>query len=202
MTAEGQYLPKRKTTRLKAYDYSSAGAYFVTLCTEGRVNLFGRIVNGEMAVNRQGKIVIEEWMKSVQIRPTLQIDEFVVMPNHFHGIVIITEERAHCCAPLRDKGERETRVVSVALLQDSYERNAWQRDKRSLSSFVAAFKAATCRRINEMRQTPREKVWQRGFYEHIIHNENDLNDTRRYIIYNPQQWDADRENLSVAFTAA
>ena len=85
----------RRSIRLKGYDYTQPGAYFVTICTHGRKMLFGRVVDGEMALNEFGEIVREEWFKTAQVRPYVRLyeDEFVVMPNHIHGIIWIVESR-------------------------------------------------------------------------------------------------------------
>jgi REP element-mobilizing transposase RayT len=80
--------PQRKSIRLKEYDYSFPGWYYVTLCTYNRTNLFGKVVNGKMMLNDSGKIVEEEWLKTKQIRSNLDLDHYVIMPNHFHGIII------------------------------------------------------------------------------------------------------------------
>lgn len=79
----------RQSIRLQGYDYSQAGAYFVTVCTQNRECLFGDIVNGEMRLNEAGRIVADEWLKTAEIRDEIELDECVVMPNHFHGILVI-----------------------------------------------------------------------------------------------------------------
>lgn len=83
----------RHSIRLKNYDYSQAGAYFVSICVQNRECVFGNIVDGEMHLNKWGEIITEEWMHSTEIRKEIQLDEFVVMPNHIHGIVIIGESK-------------------------------------------------------------------------------------------------------------
>ncbi|CAG0961673.1 hypothetical protein ANRL3_00918 [Anaerolineae bacterium] len=172
----------RRSIRLKGYDYTQAGAYFITICVHNRECLFGEIIDGEMRLNEYGQIVAEEWAKSSEIRKEIEMDEWVVMPNHIHGIVVIADSvgahgvGAHGRAPLR-----------AAHLQ---------RQPRSLGSFVAGSKSATTKRINMMRGTQGAPVWQDNYYEHIVRNENDLNRIREYIINNPARWDADQENPS------
>jgi len=170
--------PRRRSLRLKGYDYSRPGAYFVTICTHDRVCLFGEVVEGEMVPNIFGRIVQEEWFRSAGIRQEIELrpDEFVVMPNHLHGIVWIipagvsmTPVGAHGRAPLR-------------------------RAPRSLGAFVAGFKSTATRRINARRGTPGTVVWQRNYYEHIIRDERSLDRIREYIAANPLQWDLDIEN--------
>lgn len=167
----------RRSIRLKGYDYSQAGAYFVTLCTHNRECLFGKIVDGEMRLNELGHIVCEEWLRSAEIRPEIMLDAFVVMPNHLHGIVIFTPVGAHGRAPLPSPSPQPP-----------------HRKPRSLGSFIAGFKSVVTKRINQTRQTPGIPVWQRNYYEHIIRNQESLARIRRYIADNPAKWDVDPEN--------
>lgn len=171
--------PLRQSIRLKGYDYTGPGAYFITICTHRRAFLFGDVVNGEMCLNRAGQVVTDEWTRSVTIRREITLDEFVVMPNHIHGIVWIVPVGAHVGAhggaPLHGQ----------ALLH---------RPPRSLGSFVAGFKASVTRGINALRQTPGAPVWQRNYHEHIIRTEESLNRIRQYILDNPVRWTLDREN--------
>jgi REP element-mobilizing transposase RayT len=148
--------------------------YFVTICTHRRRCIFGDIVDSDMRPNALGRIVAEEWHRSAEIRREIMLDAFVIMPNHMHGIVHIeyTTVGATGRSPLRrpDPG------------------------RYSLSSFVGGFKAATTTQINGLRGTPRQPVWQRNYYEHIIREERDLDPIRDYISANPANWPTDREN--------
>ena len=172
----------RRSIRLKGYDYTQPGAYFVTICTHGRKMLFGRVVDGEMQLNEFGEIVREEWFRSPDIRAEIELfpTEFVVMPNHIHGIVWIvetdTDVGAHSRAPLRR------------------DRAPLHRPPRSLGSFIAGFKSVVTKRINALRETPGARVWQRNYYERIIRDERALNAIRRYILTNPSRWSLDRYN--------
>lgn len=172
----------RRSTRLLGYDYSAAASYFVTLCTEGRDPLFGRVVRGAMELNELGAIVEVVWERTPEVRPTLGMDVVVVMPNHLHGIVTFREaddggpsdarsaDRAHNCAPLH-------------------------RRPRSLGSFISGFKATPTRRINDLRGTPQIPVWQRNYYDHVIRNDADYARIHNYILTNPLRWWLDRENV-------
>ncbi|KXB96933.1 MAG: transposase [Chlorobi bacterium NICIL-2] len=172
----------RHSIRLPGYDYAQPGAYYVTICTKDRLCLFGEVVDGEMRLNNIGRVVKEGWFRSADIRQEVQLfpDEFVAMPNHIHGIVWIVEHGnvgmvgAHGRAPLHHAPQH--------------------RAPRSLGSFVAGFKSATTRQINEIGQTPRAPVWQRNYYEHIIRTEDALHRIREYITTNPLRWHLDREN--------
>jgi len=170
--------------RLKRYDYSQAGAYFVTICTENRECLFGDVIGGKMVLNNVGRIVVDEWIKTVLIRDEIQLDEWVVMPNHFHGIVWITHGTVRHCRGDRPVAPTIRPVAPTAGPQP-----------RSLGAMVAGFKSAVTKRINESRQTPGAKLWQRNYYEHIVRNENELNRIRQYIIDNPKNWKSDRNYI-------
>ena len=166
----------RRSIRLKGYDYTQPGAYFVTICTYDRRCLFGRIVDGAMRLNLFGKIVRDEWFKTSQVRQNVVLypHEFVVMPNHIHGIIRIVGNLVGAqrrCAP--------TCRINVT--------------PGSLGAIVRAFKSAA-RRINQIRNTLGQPVWQRDYYEHIIRNEDELNRIRGYIVDNPLRWHLDREN--------
>ena len=180
----------RRSIRLKDYDYTRMGAYFVTLCTQGRVCLFGEIMAGEMRLNEYGEIVQKEWFRSAEIRREIVLfsDEFVVMPNHIHGIVRIVESpNAHVGATGPTAGATDATVGATG-------RSPLQGPaKRSLASFVAGFKSAVTKRINDRRGTPGATVWQRNYYEHIIRHAESLNRIRAYILDNPLQWHLDHE---------
>lgn len=163
-------LHHRHSIRLPGYNYSRSGVYFVTLCVQNGVCLFGEIADGEMILNSLGMLASEEWLKSAEIRPGVGLDDFVVMPNHFHGIVVLPSQAtdpnrqgAHCCAPL-------------------------QRRPRSLGSLVAEFKAITTKRINELHQAPGTRIWQRNFHDRVIRDDGELIRIRNYIISNPLNW--------------
>ncbi len=195
----------RHTIRLRGYDYTQAGAYFVTLCTQDREHLFGEVVDGEMRLNEYGFIVREEWFRSADIRREIELfaDEFVVMPNHIHGIVWIMESTGVGATGVGATGVGATGVGATGVgatgvgatgrspLQEQPRGPA----KRSLSSFIAGFKSAAAKRINERRGMPGTPVWQRNYYEHVIRNEDSLDRIREYIMTNPLRWHLDRENV-------
>lgn len=174
----------RRSIRLRGYDYSQAGYYFVTICCYQRQRLFGDIVNGAMQLNEYGEIVKQEWLRSAVIRTNIELDEFIVMPNHFHGIIIIDKNlsitpqiaRANSRSPLRQSNKPIMPLMKP----------------KSLSSLMAGFKSSVTKQINTIRYTPGSKIWQRNYYEHIIRNEKALNNIRQYIINNPLSWDNDQ----------
>ena len=185
---------RRRSIRLKGYDYTQPGAYFVTICTHQRQPLFGRVVDGNMALNAYGEIVREEWFRTAQVRPYVELfkDEFVVMPNHIHGIIwIVARDDApdmthravgaqRRCAPTINTQPRGVTPNNVT--------------PRSLGAIVRGFKSAVTKRINALRGTPGAPVWQRNYYEHIIRDERALDAIRRYIAANPLRWHLDRYN--------
>jgi REP element-mobilizing transposase RayT len=170
----------RRSIRLHGYDYTQAGAYFVTLCAHGRECLFGAVVDGEMRTNPFGQIVDDEWRLSVRLRAEIELDAWVVMPNHVHGIVVIVPA---------GRGDRPVAPTNGP---------ARGPQPRSLGAFIAGFKSAATKRINEWRQSPGSPVWQRNYYEHIIRNDESLNRIRQYIADNPMHWETDRENPNAA----
>ena len=185
-------LPHRSSIRLQGYDYSQAGAYFVTICTQGRACLFGDIKNGAMVLNEYGCAVRDEWLKISEIRAEIQTGEFVVMPNHFHGIVIIAEP---IIGDIRERAIRElplrTPNHSVGAIHESPLPLRQQRRQMTLSKIIGRFKMLTAKHINEIRQLPGISVWQRNYYEHIIRNEDDYRQIAEYIADNPHRWAED-----------
>ncbi|MEA2015034.1 MAG: transposase [Thermodesulfobacteriota bacterium] len=168
----------RRSIRLKGYDYSQAGAYFVSICTQNRECLFGKITDGQMVLNDAGKIVADEWIKTGAIRNNVALDEWVVMPNHFLGILVVDDRRG--------TARRAPTIEQFG-----------QPVSNSIPTIIRSFKSAVTKRINEIRKTPGKKLWQRNYYEHIIRDENELNRIREYIVNNPMKWGLDRENPDV-----
>jgi REP element-mobilizing transposase RayT len=173
----------RRSIRLKNYDYSQAGAYFVTVCTQNHICLFGDIVEGEMVLNDLGRVVQEEWIKTEQLRPNVCCGKFVVMPNHFHGILIINESRSD------GRGALRTGVLRTGVLQ--YAPTEFKSPSQTIGAIVRGFKSAVTKKINYIRQTPGQKCWQRNYYEHIIRNDDDYQRINEYIENNPLKWTLD-----------
>jgi len=196
----------RQSIRLKGYNYAQPGAYFVTLCTYQRHCWFGEIRDGRIGLNQIGKIVAQEWLYSAQLRHEIQLDEWIIMPNHLHGIVIIIPsvgEPNHPVAQIDQvlgwgcqPGLAKIRSTSTTGKQRDtpLSKLPIYRPARSLSSFIAGFKSAVTKRINLMRQETGTPIWQRNYYEHIIRNQESLFNIRNYIINNPSRWESDAEN--------
>ena len=173
----------RHSIRLKAYDYSQAGAYFVTICAHNRECVFGNVVKGEMRLNKYGRVVEAEWIKTANIRNNVELDVFVVMPNHLHGVLVIV-------GGVGDMAGRGTARRAPTGMNERFGKPT----SGSLPTIVRSFKSAVTKRINELRCTPETHVWQRNYYEHVIRDEWDLNEIREYIMSNPLKWEMDREN--------
>ncbi|MFH1023991.1 MAG: transposase [Planctomycetota bacterium] len=164
----------RRSIRLKGYDYAQAGAYFMTVCAHERRCVFGDVVDGEMRLNDAGCIVRTVWDALPEHYPHVQLDEFVIMPNHIHGIIVLSDVGAGLKpAPTLEK-------------------------RHGLPEIVRAFKSFSARRINESCRTRGIPVWQRNYYEHVIRNDDDLNDIRSYIAANPAGWAADEYHVADA----
>jgi REP element-mobilizing transposase RayT len=166
------YNPKiqnRRSNRLRGFDYSNSGAYFVTICTKNREQVFGEIKDGEMHLNELGCIARDEWIASREIRETIELGEFIVMPDHLHGIVIIKP---------KPKTAKESEFLLPSFRSPSY----------NLGSMIRGYKGAVTRKINEYRNTPRQAVWQRNYHDRIIRTVDESLAIINYIQSNPVNW--------------
>jgi len=168
----------RTSLRLPDYDYRFGG-FFFTLVTENRMPLLGQIINGEEHLSPEGQIVAEEWLRTPILRKEIQLDEWIIMPDHFHAIVFIDNGHVGgaCWRPC--PSERE------GIRDNSEGIQSVQPSNRSLARMINQFKATTTRRINEIRHTPGQSVWQRNYNDRIIRNEVELDQLRKYIRNNP-----------------
>jgi REP element-mobilizing transposase RayT len=171
---------ERKRNRLKDHNYSQEGYYFVTICTKDREEWFGNVDGDEMRLNKFGEIARNFWAEITGHFKFVGIDEFSVMPNHAHGILII-----------------EGDMVGNAYMR-SHQRNAFMhslqdRTKMLLSKIIQQYKASVTRKINSS-ENVFDFRWQKSFYDHVIRNDKSLDNLRRYIINNPLKWELDIEN--------
>jgi len=180
----------RRSIRLPGYDYTQPGAYFITIVTHERMPSFGEIVDGEMRLNEYGQIVRAEWFQTAVVRPYVMLhpDEFVVMPNHVHGIIWIVDIGAAGMVGATRVGATRRVAPTTPTPRGP--------DAGSIGAIIGQFKSITAKRINALRDTPGAPVWQRNYYEHIIRDDHALARIRAYIQSNPQRWFDDRENLS------
>ena len=176
------------SARLAWYDYGSAGMYFVTICTKNRVHYFGKIMtdpksraDAQMQLNDIGRIVEDEWIKTPEIRPDmhLALGEFVVMPDHFHGIMIIGANPYNM-----HHGGR------IAMHRDSTAMNTFGPQSKNLASIVRGFKSAVTTRVRKMGNT--DFAWQSRYHDHIIRNRHSFERISQYIRNNPKNWQQDR----------
>lgn len=182
-------LPLRRSIRLKRYDYTEAGAYFITIVTQSGECLFGEVVNGIMRLNDAGRMVSCVWNELPERFPSIILDAFVVMPNHIHGIIV---SASNDDAPIRIP-------VGAGLVPARH--RATTRVAPTVGDVIGAFKSRVTveytRGVRTNGWMPfRGRLWQRNYYEPIIRNEESLNRIRQYILDNPQRWAIDPENLA------
>ena len=215
----------RRSIKLRGFDYSREGVYFVTVCVQMGNHMFGDVVEGKVRLNAAGQAATKCWLEIPTHFPRVRRDAFIVMPNHLHGIVAIHDDGA----TLRDDGDtisvgaqhaaplplRRHASLNPDVIHDAGDtlRVGAQHaaplplrphasvgphgsggaasirvSRGSLGAIVRCFKSATTKRINELRQTPGDSVWQRNYYDRIIRNDRELDRARRYIMSNPARW--------------
>lgn len=196
----------RRSIRLKGYDYAQAGLYFITICCQDRAHLFGEIINEVMVLNEYGKIAFTEWENSMNIRDNIHLHDFVIMPNHIHGIIEIVFKKAN-----QDAEELEIAPITK-----------FQSPSQTIGSIVRGYKIATIKKIKNkvLEESSMQckgecggelqfalthtfaltekiiqldfKIWQRNYYEHIIRDEASHKRISDYILNNPAQWTDDK----------
>jgi len=174
----------RRSIRLNGYDYSHAGAYFVTISTKNRECLLGKITDGEMLLNDAGKMITELWESMQERFHSALLDKFIVMPNHFHGIILLNDYKT-VSGDIFEKGEYKIRPYGTA--------------ENSLGRIIQAFKSLTTNtysnNVKNHAWLPFSgKLWQRNYYEHVIRSDDSLARIRDYIMFNPLKWENDMEN--------
>ena len=165
----------RRSIRLKGYDYAQPGWYFITICTQNRVMIFGDVVDGKMTLNPAGRVVEKLWQEITIHYPDVYLDQFIVMPNHIHGIIHIIDNQK-CVG-----------VQNFEPLRQSQKTNQFQKIiPRSIGAIIRGFKTGVTKWYRK--NTEIHIVWQRNYYEQIIRDENDLYRIRQYIIKNSKKW--------------
>lgn len=190
------YNPKihhRRSIRLKGYDYSQAGLYFITICLQNRACLLGEIVDGEMQLNDAGKMIENEWLKLPERFPNIQLHEYMVMPNHFHAILEIVAQNDAVAqnngvdnsaqGQPQAKGQPQGVAPAGKILGDMI--GAFE--SITTVEYIRGVKNKNWNRFNR-------KLWQRNYWEHIIRNENEYRRISQYIVNNPQKWENDKLN--------
>lgn len=164
-------IKSRKLNRLTGFNYSTSRYYYVTICTYNKTEFFGSIINNKMVLNQYGDIANEAWKDLPNHHKNIQYDEFIVMPNHVHGIIIIKNPMVGAGPAQPSKPTQPT----------------------NLSTIIGSYKSRVTKDINRIKRNVFK--WQRSFYDHIIRNDSTLDKIRNYIINNPAQWENDENNL-------
>jgi REP element-mobilizing transposase RayT len=168
----------RRSIRLKGFDYSLPGGYFVTICTHGRAHILGRIVDRKMHLSQAGIIARDSWLNLPARFPTAIPQDFTVMPNHLHAIIVLAHQ-----TPGPKRGAASSAPTKDSPVQPS------------LAKFIRAFKSVSAIEINRKLGRENQPVWQRNYYEHIIRFPGEYDKIRKYIYENPILWDHDPENI-------
>lgn len=155
--------------RLPDYDYTQSGVYFVTICTHRLASRFGRIEDGIMQLNELGELVEGEWQRTADVRQSVEIDLFVVMSNHLHGLICISDSR-----------NKPAEGSSASMRANS------------LGSIIAQFKSIVTKRSKHLANPVHMPIWKRNYYDHIVRNERSLERICNYIIENLARWSKDR----------
>jgi putative transposase len=172
----------RRSIRLQGYDYGQAGLYFITICAWQRQCIFGEIEDGEMHLNHVGEIARDEWLRTAKIRPNIDIAEFVVMPNHVHGIIAIGDGMDVIGANGRGTMHRAP--------TDGNEKFG-KPTSNTIPTIIRGYKAAVTTQVNILRDSPQCPVWQRNYYENVVRSEAEYLRIADYILNNPRQWQED-----------
>ncbi len=181
----GKYISekhRRRSIRLQGYDYSQAGAYFVTICTWNRECIFGDIEscrgNSRIALNEHGKVAEKYFGNIEEHFDNVHVEEFIIMPNHIHAIIFIDQ----------------TVGVNIRAIRELPLQRRKRRRQMLLPKIIGWLKMNASKSINRIRGTEGRSVWQKNYYEHVVRNEKDLRSIQEYIINNPLQWEMDENN--------
>lgn len=180
----------RRYIRLKGYDYSQAGLYFITIRCQNRIYRFGEVVDGKMALNKYGEIAYNEWLKLSERFFNFELDVFQIMPNHIHGIILLHDFSVVC-----------TVGAGFTPTQNDHDIRATARVAPTVNDIVGAYKSLVANGCLEIWKSQwagvnpvpiMGKLWQRNYYEHIIRNEQSYQTISNYIINNPAKWTNDK----------
>jgi putative transposase len=188
------HIHHRRSIRLKGYDYSQAGLYFITICCQDRICRFGHIVGAnpcghpEMILNEYGQIAYDEWMKLSERFPNFELDVFQIMPNHMHGIIALVG--ATLAVAQNDAVAQNEMIVG-----NDIRAGASPAPAKTVGDIVGAYKSLVANRCLDVFKTKNEtmgKLWQRNYHEHIILDEQSYHRISEYIINNPENWTDDK----------
>ena len=179
----------RRSIRLKGYDYGQAGLYFITICCQDRICRFGQVENGKMKLNEFGEIAHNEWLNTPKIRPNVKLGEFVIMPNHIHGIIEI-HDRGESHSPKTKESHERKGVCKTPPHHTPHHTQPPKSPSNNIGAIVRGYKSSVTRQINTLGFN--EKLWQRNYYEHIIQDERAFQNISEYIKNNPAKWGGDK----------
>jgi REP element-mobilizing transposase RayT len=182
--------PPRRNLRVPDFDYSQPGAFFVTIVTQDRKTLFGQIVDGDVILNEVSKIVEEVWIEIPKHFPNVELGEFVIMPNHIHGIISIVLKATHAVPAQNETVVEATHASPLPRVSNGPLPG-------SIGAIIGSFKSAATKRFHEILDKPEKRLWQRGYYEHVIRNERGYTAIYEYILANPMNWEKDEENSNL-----
>jgi len=176
---------------LRGYDYAQSGAYFITIVTQNRASLFGHVANGKMVLNDAGMATQNCWLEIPNHYPNVTLDEFVIMPNHIHGIIVINDiDPPNVVVGVQNfEPIQQIEPIHIATKQNRYQKII----SKSIGSIIRGFKIGVTKWFRQ--HTDVYDVWQRNYYEHIVLNDDELNAIRQYIINNPSKWPSDKNYM-------
>lgn len=193
MNGKTKYNPNihhRRSIRLKGYNYSQAGLYFITICCQNRICRFGNVVDGEMMLNEFGIVAYNEWVKLSERFSNFELDVFQIMPNHMHGIILLNDISVGAGV---NPAQNDLYTQNDGKPNDNNRTTA--RVAPTVSNIVGAYKSLVangCLDIFKSQNETMGKLWQRNYYEHIIRNEQSYQTIAEYIINNPAKWADDK----------
>ncbi|MFH1062156.1 MAG: transposase [Candidatus Omnitrophota bacterium] len=179
--------PKRKQIRLKNYDYSQPGYYYITICIDNRECIFGDIIDNRIYLNNVGKMVDQTLRTLPEYYQNITIDNYIVMPNHIHGIIQIVGAGFPCPNNIINQ--------SIHNHDNNNPINGRGNHAPTINYIIGYFKYQSTKQINKLQNTPGKKIWQRSFYDHVIRTNDSLNKIREYIVNNPATWVNDEHNI-------
>lgn len=192
---------KRRSIRLKGYDYSQDGLYFITICCHNRICQFGKIENNEMLLSEYGEIASNEWIKLTERFQNFELDVFQIMPNHIHGIIVLNDTVTVGAGftpaqnDVNSQNANETGQPQIKTGQSQIKTGQPQGIAPTVSDIVGTYKSLVangCLNIFKSKNEIMGKLWQRNYYEHIIRNEQSYQTISNYIINNPARWQDDK----------
>ena len=194
----------RHSTRIRGYDYTATGWYFVTICAMNRECLFGEVRNGSEILNEMGRLAVSCWEALPVHFPRVTLDTWVLMPNHLHGILVIKPLDIDRNDPAGVGAQHAAPPSGRLLNQDAFlEKSRTPRlevKAGSLGAVMRSFKGASTSGVNRLRGFRGPSVWQRNYHDHVIRNAEELNRIRQYILNNPREWEMDPENPALGAT--